>query len=499
MDRISIALIYFVYGLAFFSMGMAITLEAGRGSDERLRWALRPLAGFGVLHGIHEWIEMFELLKVLPFQYNAPLFWTSLRTGMLAFSFLSLAAFGAALLTPNENMRRLALMVPLGMATIWGFGAMWLRGRIPLGSELWDAADVWTRYILAVPSALMASAGLISQQRAFRRAGMARFGQDSLWAAVAFAWYGAVGQVFTRSSTLFPSHTINQTLFQQIFGFPVQLLRATAAAAAAFFVIRFLRSFEVETQRRIAALQEAQLAEAHQREEMRGELLKRVVDAQEAERQRIGRELHDETGQALTAIGLGLRGAGSALNKDVKKAAQTLRQLEGMVNHSLTELQRLISDLRPSHLDDLGLDSTLRWYAGEVESRLPLKVQVEVKGKKYALPAEKKTGLFRVAQEALTNVVKHANAEQVDVRLQYNPKCVVLEVQDDGDGFNLSAVAKNSARPAWGLAGMRERATLLDGRFYIESEIGKGTLVGMMVPTDTESEGCDEDPPDPGR
>jgi hypothetical protein len=135
VDRITIALIFFVYGLAFFSMGMAITLEAGRGTDERLRWALRPLAGFGLLHGAHEWLEMFELLKVLPLQFEAPLFWTSIRIGMLAFSFLSLAAFGAALLTPNELMRRLALMVPVGMATIWGFGVLVLRGRIPLGMD----------------------------------------------------------------------------------------------------------------------------------------------------------------------------------------------------------------------------------------------------------------------------------------------------------------------------------------------------------------------------
>jgi hypothetical protein len=161
VDRVTITLIYFVYGLAFFTMGFAITLEAGRGSDERLRWALRPLAGFGLLHGAHEWLEMLELLKSLPLQFQAPLFWTSVRIGLLAFSFLSLAAFGAALLTPNELMRRLALMVPLGMATLWGFGILSLRGQIPLGTELWDAADVWSRYILAIPAALMASAGLI--------------------------------------------------------------------------------------------------------------------------------------------------------------------------------------------------------------------------------------------------------------------------------------------------------------------------------------------------
>ena len=498
VDRITIALIYFIYGLAFFSMGLAVTLEAGRGSDERLRWALRPLAGFALLHGGHEWLEMFELLKVLPLQYAAPLFWTSLRVGLLAYSFLSLAAFGAALLTPNERMRRLSLMVPLGMATVWGFGVLVLRSRIALGSELWDAADVWTRYVLAIPSALMASAGLVAQQRAFRRVGMARFGQDSLWAAIAFAWYGIVGQMFTRPSPLFPSNIVNQNLFLDLFGFPVQLLRAAAAALAATFVIRFLRSSEVETHRRIDELQAARLEEFERREAMRGELLKRVVAAQEAERQRIGRELHDETGQALTAIGLGLRGVASTLQNDVEKAGQNLRQLENLANHSLTELQRLISDLRPSHLDDLGLASALRWYVGEVETRVPLNVHVDIQGEAAILPTEVNTGLFRVAQEALTNIVKHSNALNAYVRLNFNPKSITLEIQDDGGGFDLGVTAMDSARPAWGLAGMRERANLLDGRFYVESEIGKGTLVGMIVPTDADREECDEDPLDSG-
>jgi signal transduction histidine kinase len=499
VDRITIALIYFVYGLSFFSMGLAITLEVGRGSDERLRWALRPLAVFGLIHGTHEWLEMFELLKVLPLQYEAPLFWTSFRIGLLAISFLSLAAFGTALLSPQKLMRRLVFLIPLGMAILWGSGLLIVRARMSVGSELWDIADVWTRYVLAIPSALMASAGLISQQRAFRKVGMAQFGRDSLWASIAFIGYGVVGQSFTRPSQLFPSNFINQNLFMELFGFPVQLLRALAAVVVAFFVIRFLRSFEVEIQRQIDELKEAQLSEAQRREGMRGELLKRVVLAQEAERQRVGRELHDETGQALTAIGLGLRGAGSVLRQDVDKAAQTLRQIEGMVNHSLTELQRLIADLRPSHLDDLGLGSTLRWYAGEVENRVPLRVHVEIEGDAYEFPAEKKTGLFRVAQEALTNIVKHADAKHATVRLKYSPNCVTLEVQDDGSGFDIGVVAMDSARPAWGLTGMRERAALLDGRFHVESKPREGTLISMMVPTDADNKGCNDDSPDPSR
>ncbi len=283
----SIALIFFLYGLAFFSMGLAITLEVGRGPEARLRHALRPLAGFGLLHGLHEWIEMFEGLELLPGQEFALQAWVGLRVAILALSFLSLGAFGASLLSPNDAVRRVSMLLPLAQATVWGFGLMPMRTHFPLGDSLFAVAEVWTRYVLAIPSALLACAGLVAQQRRFRQAGLAQFGRDSLWAAVAFAWYGGVGQVFTRPSPLFPSTVVNQDLFLQFFGFPVQLLRGAAAVVASVFVIRFLRSFEVETRRQIAQLQAARLREAERREALRGELLRRVVSAQEAERQRM--------------------------------------------------------------------------------------------------------------------------------------------------------------------------------------------------------------------
>jgi signal transduction histidine kinase len=487
-----IALVYFFYGLAFFSMGLAITLEVGRGSDARLNHALRPLAAFGFLHGIHEWLEMFEGLHLLPGQEFAALLWTALRLAILSFSFLSLGACGVFLLASNERLRRLSLLAPLAQASIWGLGLLIFRGQFAVDAEAWNIADVWTRYTLAMPSALLACAGLIVQQRAFRQAGMLRFGRDSLWAAVAFAWYGLIGQAFTRATPLPPSTVINQELFERLFGVPIQVLRGGAAVVAAIFVIRFLRAFEVETQNKIAALQSDQLQAAKRREALRGELLGRVVAAQEAERQRIARELHDDTGQALTAVGLGLRGVASALRQDADKATSHLRQLEGLVAHSMDELQRMIADLRPSHLDDLGLPATLRWYAGEVQKRAPLQVGVEVSGEPRALDPAMATALFRIAQEALTNVVKHAGASHAKVRLEYGDEAVGLCVEDDGRGFDPARAATDGRRP-WGLLGMEERASLLGGRLSLETGPQPGTRVSVTMPYAQAMENDDED------
>lgn len=482
MSQNGLALIFFFYGLAFFSMGLVILLEMGHGSDARLRHALRPLAFFGLVHGGHEWMEMLVLLGLVPIHQDEPLGFEALRVGVLALSFLALGAFGSSLLAPGEGARRWSLAVQIGQVSAWGIGLLAWAQRFPVAGDLWAVADVWTRYTLAVPSALLAFAGLLAQQRAFRRAGLIRFGRDSLWAAVAFAVYGLVGQVFTRSSPLPPSTVLNSALFLAWFGFPIQLLRASAAVVVAVSVTRFVRSREVEMQTALESLQAARLHEAQRREALRGELLKRVVAAQEAERQRIARELHDETGQALTAIGLGLRGASSVLRQDPDRAAGNLRQLEGLVARSLVELQRLIADLRPSHLDDLGLPAALRWYAGEIQTRAPLTVSVETEGEPRALQPEVNTTLFRVAQEALTNVVKHADARHVTVRLRYEGESVRLEVDDDGRGFDLQAASLAAGAPSWGLAGMQERASLLGGALTVETSPGAGTRIEVRLP-----------------
>ncbi len=481
------SLIFLFYGLAFFAMGLIVLNERGRGSDERLRHALLPLAVFGLIHGLHEWQEMLALLGMLPAQEFAAPIWEGLRLGLLAFSFLSLAAFGASLLSPTLQIRRVSLLLPLFLAAVWAGGLFVLRGRFTLDEGLLDIADTWSRYTIGIPASLVAAVGLVFQQRAFRRAGMEQFGRDSLWAALAFLWYGPLGQIFTRPTPLWPSTVLNQNLFLALFGFPVQLVRAAAAITVAIFIVRSLRSFEVENERKIKELQAARLAAAEEREALRGELLRRIVAAQEAERQRIARELHDETGQKLTAIGLGLRSVTRTASSHPRRAAKNLQRLEDMVADALTELQRLIADLRPSHLDDLGLPSTLRWYAGELEGRAGLPVSVVITGRERALSAPVNIALFRVAQEALTNVVKHAIADAVVVGLCYGPEAVTITVSDDGQGFDVQWAQSQAQRAAYGLLGMRERAELLGGQFDLTSTFGQGSQVRVTIPYQAEA------------
>ncbi len=473
--------VYFIYGLAFFSMGLLVAVEGGRASDVRLRRALPPLAGFGFVHAAHEWTEMYALMghpSTVPEVYAL---W-GIQLATLAFSFISLAAFGSFLLAENEVTRRLFLLIPIGLQAIWVFGLYHFRGEYA-GSILWEVADTWTRYTLAIPASLLTAIGLVMQQRAFRRSGLIRFGQDALWAAITFGWYGLFGQFFAKATPVFPSNFINQQTFFDLFGFPIQMFRAVAAVAAATFVIRFLRAFQVETESKIADLQKVQLEESRQRETMRGELFRRIVVAQEGERQRIARDLHDEMGQSLTAIGMGLRGLSGKLGQRNKEAFGTLHKLETLTADSLKELQRLISDLRPSHLDDLGLSAALRWYAGKTQEHSPISIRVDIVGEERDLDDAMKIAIFRIIQESLNNIIKHAQASHVNIYLQFEEKIVRINVRDNGIGFDLEHVRqRRTRRPSLGLAGMEERAALLGGTVSVQSRPGYGTDVEAVIP-----------------
>jgi signal transduction histidine kinase len=472
--------VYFIYGLAFFSMGLLVAVEGGRASDVRLRRALSPLAGFGFVHAAHEWLEMFALMGHTTPQEISILWGLELAT--LAFSFISLAAFGSFLLADTEVVRRLLLLIPIGLEAVWVFGLYHFRGQYT-GPVLWDVADTWTRYTLAIPASLLTAIGLVVQQRAFRRSGLIRFGQDALWAAITFGWYGLFGQIFTKATPLFPSNLINQQTFIDLLGFPIQMFRAIVAVAAAVFVIRFLRAFQVETERKIADLQQARLEELQQRELLRGELFRRVVAAQEAERQRVARDLHDETGQSLTAIGMGLRGLSGKLGGRNKDALNTLHKLEALTADSLKELQRLMTDLRPSHLDDLGLSAALRWYATRVQEHSQLHIRVDIHGEECDLDDAVKITIFRIIQESLNNVIKHSQATHVNIHLHYEEKNVRINVFDNGIGFDRGQVQERRAnRPSLGLAGMEERAALLGGTVTVQSRPGYGTEVEALIP-----------------
>ncbi len=212
------------------------------------------------------------------------------------------------------------------------------------------------------------------------------------------------------------------------------------------------------------------LSERVARDSLRG-----VVEAQELERRRLARELHDETGQALTSILLGLRAMEDAKTEEqVRAAAADLREL---VVRTLQDVRQLAVELRPQALDDFGLIAALERLVETWTEQTGIGVQLEA-GMLGRLPSEIETALYRIVQEALTNIVKHARASRVSIVLSGRERAVTVVIEDDGIGF-----APRSAREdGLGLVGMRERVALVGGRLEIESREGAGTTLQIEVP-----------------
>jgi two-component system, NarL family, sensor histidine kinase DevS len=204
--------------------------------------------------------------------------------------------------------------------------------------------------------------------------------------------------------------------------------------------------------------------------------LRRVVDAQELERARLARELHDETGQALTSILLGLKHLDDVIETDdARVATAALREL---VVTTLQDVRRLAVELRPSALDDFGLVPAIERLAGTLAEQSELVVDLEARLGEQRLPAEAETALYRIVQEALTNVVKHASARRVSITLVRKEGFAVVVVEDDGLGFDPRTTRTGSL----GFVGMRERVELVGGRLTVESAPGAGTTIAAEVP-----------------
>lgn len=216
-------------------------------------------------------------------------------------------------------------------------------------------------------------------------------------------------------------------------------------------------------------------------------LLRRILRAQEDERRRVARELHDETSQSLTAL---IANLATTQAQPPDQAHAQLANFKTAVVNILKEVNRIVLDLRPTLLDDFGLIAALSWYAKNRLGEDGLSVEISTNADEQRFSPTIETTLFRVAQEAITNIAKHANSQHVQINLilesdDYNPgKRVVLKIQDDGRGFQMQPPKRiwDGAESHLGLLGMRERVESLGGLLVLWSEPGKGTLVCASVP-----------------
>jgi signal transduction histidine kinase len=303
---------------------------------------------------------------------------------------------------------------------------------------------------------------------------------------IVHAWHAHVGHVVLFVMSVWLVGLVSGAAASQIHAADRRLLdslRLQGEVAAANAQLSADLALQLDATRALAASLERQREETHRLADM-------VIRAQEEERGRVARELHDEANQLVAALMTSVDTA-EALSVDAGNAAlrDTLCRLRRLAAAALSDLQRIATELRPPALDEFGLLPALTRHVRDRAGDIGIEADVQIEGRRRRMPAAVDLALYRIAQEALANVQKHAQARRVHVRLRFLPDAVRLDISDDGVGFDPAGAAADGARSGLGVAGMRERASIVGGGVEVSSRPGGGTRVSARIPLERDAAG----------
>jgi signal transduction histidine kinase len=452
-------IILFVYGQVFFVLGLAITWQSRRHSRLDLARSLGWLGVFGLVHGLHEWGDIFIPIQA---EYLSRAWIETLlvvQVCMLAFSFACLFQFGVETLRPLYPRLRWIQVVPSLVLIGWTIAFLW-TSQVPRwnSSQLVVYANIWARYLLGFPGALAAALGLMQQTR--QRIQLQEFSHIARTfqvASLALAAYAIFSGLFGPPAPFFPANVINADAVLNLLGMPPQVLRSLAGLVLVISVTRGLDIFDVEVDRRIEEMERTQI------------LL--------SERERISRELHDGAIQTVYTAGLMAESIRKKLADNNPLAARLDRVISAL-QHAIRDLRQFVVELEPSAHGE-GLEDGLRKLTEEphLQSLIKVEMKVACDGAELFAPA-RVTHVLAIVNDALSNVVRHARARHTWVVAERHNGQLEVVVADDGVGFSEEYVA------GFGLRNMRDRARLLGGTLRIERRPPQGTQVVLSVPWD---------------
>ena len=486
-----------VYGQVFFVTGLAVALQSRQRSELPLARPLGWLAAFGLLHGLMIWGYLFVPIQAgwLPEPAVEALLILQLLMKPLCFAFLF--QFGVELwLATRERDRPLPAiwgqpwlrLVPGATLVLWAVATVALStsvaaGFVPgigpwlpspqIGNALAGVGaplavgDVVARYMIAVPASVLVAVAL--RRTTGLLASMAGRGVAIALSAasVAFVVFAVVGGLVPMEAPFPLASALNDRAVLEALGIPIEVFVSATGLAIAVAVIISLELFEQETDRA--------LAEARRRE-----LLLR-------ERERIGRDLHDGIIQSIYAAGLHLEQASAEIGGDGASTRERIATVMGELNRITNDIRSTIFALRSGELEARDAEAIVLAVADELQAHTLVKLDVSSDGMfRPRLRADQAEELHHLVTEAFSNILRHARATRVSVRMATTQRRFTLEILDDGVGFDPDAVpARRRRGRAQGLANIRRRAELLDARLVVESAPGRGTRLSLTMPVAT--------------
>jgi len=469
---LNVLAMYFVYGLSFFTMGIAIALQYRSYSSFRMANSLSLLAAFALLHGFSEWGSLFMPVRIPDFGEFPMWKLIAIQRLLQSVSYFFLFCFGVKLISDTRRQNFfMALILPTVAFLIWF--SQFARFIPLVGTEgliEWLlVSESWSRYLLAFPASLFTAYGLYLQipevskiiDRAILR---------NLWiATVVFVMYAFFGGLVVSHDVVGGlGKLINARNFLHISGLPIELFRTGTALLATWSITRMLAIFDLEKQRQV--------------------LESRRLEVVYRERERFARDLHDDVIQSIYAVGLDMQTTNHLIGKDNERAA-------GQINSSIERLNKVIHTLRAyiRGLETKGREQDLKASLVNMisqfreETGLAVEFSFPLSSGAYIEPAvdteDWQQQLRQIIREGLHNVVQHAEATRAEVIIGVSAKSLVITLKDNGKGMSakeISLVEQSDSH--LGIRNMRSRARLLGGVLKIFSQPGKGTRLVISIP-----------------
>jgi signal transduction histidine kinase len=446
-------LFQFFYGQVFFIMGISILFQTRHNSRLNLARSLPWLAGFGILHGLYEWGDIFIPIQVAAHGMVFESVLDGIHLFVQALSFGSLFQFGIELMRPHSTNWRWRRFLPGIVFLVWlvvPFGA----GFIFINNlEDWHSfANTISRYMLCVPACVFSSIGMVRQVKIqIRQMNLPQINKMLITSACALAFYGIVEGASVPKEPFFPASIINSDSFTALIILPPFVFRAMAGLVLFFALWRALKVFNIETERII-----------HQME---------VGQVIATERERVARDLHDGALQQVYASGL----MAQTLAKHVaKENTAEVNQLMQSIDQAVEKLRTFLSQDNPI-MESVDLIGAI--YPIIEEARKNIIIDTFWNTKKIPSLTPDQTRHFKAfISEAISNVIRHSKSSKAEIKLFCSKNHFHLQVKDYGQGIPASA------DPGFGLKNMRDRARLLGGSLKIDSTPNEGTTVDLDLP-----------------
>lgn len=442
--------VLFVYGQTFFVMGLAIFLQSRRHSRLRLARDLTWLAMFGLLHGLHEWGDIFVPIQstYLPPIYIELL--NTLQVLLLALSFVCLFYFGVV------TMRWKHGLYLVGIVTLLWLAVFWSTFYITPSLHAWHRlSSNFARYMLGFPGSLIAAFGLrfqahstvvpLGDERVFRALRLVEF---------ALVAYAILGGLIASPIDFFPANVLNRATFETHIGIPIEVFRSITGLTLAISMIRALSLFEIEVDHMIEGMQ--------------------VQRIQAEERERIGQEIHDGAIQSVYSASLILASMEQYIQDNVAVSTR-LDRAERVLKGAITDLRSYMVSLRAdapteSLAESLNSLTNDPRYTALLQVKLNMLVQPELTPLQVG-------HVLGIVQECFSNTIRHADARVIQITLDRCNEGILLQIKDDGQGFDGDKI-----NLGYGLRTMKDRARLLGSTLQINSSSGKGTIVSITIP-----------------